>query len=287
MRRLVLLIALLAAAPSVAHAEAQRTRILVLPLPETDAVRADAAAAFDARLVVALDESGRITAVTPAEEPECVSADCLADLGVANDVELVLSLSLLREDGALTLFATLVDTATKSASRRTELTGLSATDLTKRAPADVARWAAGSRARAAALGVVLPTTGVSRDAAIKLSDRLTADGGKLTIVPLERKEDRVTLTHRAEVAITSFSIVKKRHHVRRYLDGVLVGTVTVTDLATREVVFQRTVKVTASKRARYSSTIEVTSLLVTDAVEQWMTAFNSEGVALAIQKGKK
>lgn len=270
MRRLAMLLALLV--PSIAAA---KTRVLVLPLPETDAVGADAAAAFDARLVVALDETGKVTALTPAEEPECVTTACLVSLGVEHDAEQVLSLSLLREDGGLTLFATLVDVGAANAARRTELTGLDAASLAKRAPAELARWAGGARPTKIIVGVALPATGVPRDAALAFVDRLKARG--IPTMALERREDRTSVTHRAEITVSALSIVKRRHRIHRYLDGVMTATVTITDVGTREVVFTKTANVTASKRARYSSTTEVAGLLVAAALDQWMDAFNVTG----------
>src|SRR5688572_7941417 len=153
---------LIAIAWTIAGAQAARAdadpkpRILVLPLPPTNAVQADAARAFDARLLVALEETGRVVTLTPAEEPECTSMDCLAALGADAGATHVLSLSLLREQDGLTLFGTLIESSTATTARRAELTRLSAADLAKSAPADVARRIAGPPAGPTVLGVALP-----------------------------------------------------------------------------------------------------------------------------------
>jgi hypothetical protein len=269
------------------EARAERTRVLVLPLPVSSAVDADVARAFDARVLVALDETERIATVTPATEPECTTLACLAELGVAENAAQVLSMSILRENGALTLFATLIDARTAAAARRAELPGLSAAALARTAPAEVARQLVGTAPGAPAnVAVALPASGPGRAAATAFVDRLAALR-KFTVVPLDDKTDRANLTHRAEITIRDFSIVTRRHHVRRYLDGVLVGTVAITDLADGTAVFSKTIKVTVSRRFRYSSTAEVTALLVDDLVTDWMTAFRAADVATRLTGGTR
>ena len=89
----VIVIAALAAH---AHADAgkdQRPRILVLPLPASNAIDANVARTFDARLLVALDDSKRVVTVTASEEPDCTTMKCLAALGLAADATYVLSMS--------------------------------------------------------------------------------------------------------------------------------------------------------------------------------------------------
>jgi hypothetical protein len=266
---------------------AEPTRILVLPLPASSAVDADVARAFDARVLVALDDTRRVATVTPSTEPECTTLACLAALGVAEGAAQVLSLSILREDGALTLFATLIDARTAAAARRAEIAGLSPADLARTAPAEVARQLVGTAPGAGAvLAVARPATRPGRAAATALTDRLAALGG-FTVLPPDDGADKATVTHRAEIAVRDFAIVKRRHHVHRYLDGVLVGTLTITDLADGRAVFTKTIKVTVSRRARYSSTAEVTALLVEDAVADWMTAFRAADVATRLTGGSR
>jgi hypothetical protein len=280
------LIAWTMAAPQTARADASpKQRILVLPLPPTNAVQPDAARAFDARLLVALEETGRAVTITPAEEPECTSMDCLAALGTASDATHVLTLSLLREQDGLTLFGTLIDSSTATTSRRAELTGLSAADLAKNAPADVARRIVGTPAGPIVVGVALPSSGDARLAATAWTDKLAALR-TFKVVTLDGA-DRSTVTHKAELSIAEFDIVKRRHRVHRYLDGVLVGTATITDLSDGRVLFTKTVKVTVSRRFRYSSRAEVSALLIEKAVQDWMAAFHSENVESHLQGGKK
>ena len=263
MRSLVLLLLLTSVA-------AAKPRVLVLPLPDED----PAASVFDARLVVALDEAG-VTAVTPTEEPTCLSTECLADLGKQQNAEQVLSMSLVREERTFTLFATLVDVASRTAARRTELTGLDSASLGKRAPAELARFVSPKKRETFVIGVAIPASGVAHDAALSLADRLGAAG--FVARPIDKREDRTNLTHRAELAITKFSIERRVHHVHHYLDGVMTVTLTVTDLATREVTFTRSITVTASQRARKSSATEVTAQLVAAAIDQCIAAFNAAG----------
>src|SRR5262245_589322 len=87
-------------------------RVLVLPLPAGSAIDAGTARTFDARLLVALADTHRVVTVTPDDEPECTTLKCLAELGVAENAAYVLSLSLVREGEAITLFGTLIDSKT-------------------------------------------------------------------------------------------------------------------------------------------------------------------------------
>ncbi len=258
-----------------AAAEA-KPRILVLPLAASDAARGDDGRLFDARLLVALGETGRVDTVTVSSEPECADADCLASVGVNAGATHVLTTTLLAEDGRLTLFATLIDAATGVSIRRTELAGLDAKALSKTAAADVARWAAGTPFTVL-LGVEVPTGATGRLAAGAVVDRLAALGS-VPVVTLDAKTDRANLTHRAEIKVTEAKVVVRVHHVHRYLDGVLVATLSITDLASSKVIFSRTVKVTESRRWRFSSSAEVTALMVGGAVDEWMTAFRFEKV---------
>lgn len=270
-----------------AAARADRQRVLVLPLPDSSAIDADVARAFDARLLVALEDTGRITTVTPTDEPECTTIDCLAQLAGASRADAALSLSIVRETDGLTLFATLIDAATGATGKRAELSGLAAADVARTAPADIARQIAGGAARtggAGVLGVIRPGKGAPRSAADGLTNRLAALG-TFTVMELDAKGDRADLTHRADLSITSFSIVNRVHHVHHYLDGVLVGTLTITDLTDGRVVFTKSINVTESRRARKSSVAEVTALLVEDAVADWMSAFIADDVEARLQGG--
>jgi len=280
-----ILVSVLLSTPAVAEKKAaekpaeeagEKPRLLVLPLPPSKAVRGDETRLFDARLLVALDEIGRVRTVTATEEPECADADCLAALGVAAGAAQVLSMTLLAESEKLTLFATLIESATGVSVKRTELTGLDAATLSKSAAADVARWAAGTSATLT-LGLEMPSNTTGRLAAAAVVDRLSALG-TIPVVMLDDKANHATLTHRAEIKVVNALIVKQIHHVHHYFDGVFLATLSITDLASSKVVFSRTVKITASRRSRYSTRAEVTALLVVGAVDEWMTAFRFEKV---------
>ena len=112
----------------VASAHAEKPRVLVLPVTG-QGVDSSSASAFDARLLVALEDTRRITTVTLDEELDCTTAKCLADAATAAQAQAVLSMSLVREAEGLTLFATLLDARTGQTSRRVELTPLSANEL--------------------------------------------------------------------------------------------------------------------------------------------------------------
>ena len=106
-----------------------------------------------------------------------------------------------------------------------------------------------------------------------------------TVVPADR--GGAALTHRADVTISEHSIARRRHHVRHYLDGVLVGTLAIVDLADNRVVFSKTVRTTVSRRDRYSTTAEVSALLVEAAVQDWLTAFHAARIETLLKGDSK
>jgi hypothetical protein len=252
----------------VASAHAEKPRVLVLPIAAGQAVDGNAASAFDARLLVALEDTRRVTTVTLDEEPECTTAKCLAEAATAAQAQSVLSLSLVREAEGLTLFATLLDARTTQTSRRVELTPLSASELAATAPVELAQRLFGAAPGPAVVGIV--ERGPSSGAAAAISSRLAA---LRTFTVFAAARSGVTLTHRAEVNVTELAIVRRRHHLHHYLDGVLSATLTIVDLGSNRVVFTKPVKVTVSRRARASSTAEVSALLAEAAASDWMTAF--------------
>jgi hypothetical protein len=264
--RALLVVTLVAGLATTARADT--SRVLVLPLTANHVIEAGAASAFDARLLVALDDTKRVVTLTLDDELECTTPKCLADAGAAAKAQAVLSISLVRETDGLTLFATLLDVATAQPSGRAEIAPLSVSELTTTAPAQIAQRLFGAPAGSAVVGIA--ERGRAAAAAEALSARLSALHSFL-VVPAAHAG--VTLTHRAEVNVTELSITRRRHHVHNYLDGVLAGTFTLVELSSNRVVFAKPVKVTVSRRARTSSDAEVTALLADAAASDWMTAF--------------
>lgn len=273
MIRVLVLLAVLA---GIAHAE--KPRVLVLPLPARGAVDPDVARAFDARLLVAVEETRRFTTVTLDEELDCETPKCLADAAAAANAGSVLSIAIVREGSKLSLFATLLDARTAKSTGRTELANVAASELATTAPGLVAQRVFGAPPGPAIVAIAEKGRLVGAGAAV--SGRLGALKS-LTVAPATRAGLR--FTHRADVTVRDFAIKRGRHHVRRYLDGVLVGTLEIVELAGDRVVFTKTVKVTASRRARYSSEAEVTALLVEEAVQDWMTAFHATRTETLLQ----
>jgi len=279
----VLLVSLAATARGAPPPPAPLPRLLVLPLPPAAGLSASVARTFDARLLVALDDSKRVVTVTPSTEPDCTEARCLAELGASAGAALVLSMSVVREDDGVTLFGTVIDVATKAPVRRVELDRVTEGALARQAPAALVPQIVGAPSGPPVLGIALvgPSAadaggaggneGVARTAALAMTDRLTALGA-FKVLPLDGT-DRAALTHRAELAISELAIDRRRHVLCTWLEGTLVGTFAITDLATGRVVFTRTVTATAKRRAVFSSRAEVTDLLVEQAVGDWMAAF--------------
>lgn len=251
-------------------AHADKRRVVVVPLAAGAVVEADTARAFDARLLVALEDTRQVTTVTLDDELDCTTAKCLADAGKAAGASSVLAVSVVREADGVTLFATLVDSATAQTSQRVELADLSAGELATSAPTVVAQRLFGAPPGPAVVGIAEHGRAVGAAAAV--SARLVALH-TFTVVPATRTG--VSLTHRADITVTELSITRRRHHVHHYLDGVLAGTLSIVELGGNRVVFTKSVKVTVSRRARYSTDAEIAALLVDAAASDWMTAFHA------------
>lgn len=235
------------------------------------ALDANVARTFDARLLVALDDTRRVVTVTPSTEPDCTTISCLAELGVAADAALVLSLSAVRENDGVTLFGTVIDARTKLAVRRVELDRVTEIALAKQAPTALVPQIVGAPAGPPVLGISSGDPGVARTAALAMADQLAALRA-FKVLPLDGT-DRSTLTHTAELTISELTIDRNRHLLCTWFEGTLVGAFAITELATGRVVFTKTVTATTKRRAHFSSKSEITDLLVAQAVDEWMAAF--------------
>jgi hypothetical protein len=254
-----------------ARAAPPAQRILVLPLPPTPALDANVARTFDARLLVALDDSRRVVTVTPSDEPDCTTTACLAALEAAADAALVLSMSVVREDRGVTLFGTVVDVKTATAVRRVELDRVTEIALAKQAPAALVPQIVGAPPGPPVLGIAAVGMGAAQTAALALTDQLAALHA-FKVLPLDGT-DRSTLTHTAELTVTELTIDHRRHLLCTWLEGTLIGTFAITELGTGRVVFTKTVTATARRRAHFSSRSEINDLLIEQAVGDWMAAF--------------
>ena len=271
-----------AAADAPKPAAADRPRILVLPLPPSHAIDAAIARAFDARLLVALDDTRRVVTVTPQEEPDCTSTSCLAALGAADDAAYVLSLTAVREPEGITLFGTLVDAKTATAARRIEVARQDPTTLARTAPAELVPQIVAPPPGPTVLGISRPTSEHARSAALAIHDRLAAYR-TFKVLPLDGT-DRSPLTHRAEIALSELSVVDRRRGLCTWHDGTLVGTFSVTDLSNGRVVFTRTVRLTESQRALTSNRERVLDALLDAAVDDWMAAFHGSGLPARLRR---
>jgi hypothetical protein len=240
----------------------------VLPLAPTPGVDAGAARAFDARLLVALDDTRRVRTATPDEEPECTTLTCLADLGSETGAAYVLSLAVVREDATLTVFGTLVDVASRSAWRRIELPRVTAANLAKTAPRELVPQILGAPPGGKVLAFARPASDVGVEAARALAGQLS-NLRTYRVLPLESDTGRTVPTHRAEIVVTELTIAEPRRHLCTWLEGKLVATLNVTDLATGRIVVARTLELEETRRKHFSSRAEIRQLLVDRAVEQW------------------
>jgi hypothetical protein len=257
-------------------AAAEKPKVLVLPLAPTTAVDAGAARTFDARLLVALDDSRRVQTVTYDEEPECTTLKCLADLGTETGSHYVLSMSVVKEDGGLTLFGTLVDVKSGTAWRRIELPRIDATTLARNAPKEIVPQILGTTPSGApVLAFAKPANDAGIEAARVIQDRVAATRA-IEVAPFDGAANRATPTHRAEIVVSEFSIAETRPRICTWLEGRLVATFSVTELTTGRVVFTKAVDIQEARRKTFSSRVEVRDVLVARAVEDWLAAFRPQ-----------
>jgi hypothetical protein len=265
-----------AAAPPV------KPKILVLPLPASPGLDANVARTFDARLLVALEDSRRIVTVTTEDEPECTTQKCLAQIGAAADAHYVLSLSVVREGEAFTLFGTLIDSKTGATARRIELPRVSQVALAKSAPAEIVPQIVGAPSGPVVLGVVRPTRDEAQAAAVTLQERL-ANLRAFKVAPLDGA-DRSGLTHRAEITFDDLTVRDRRRTICDWHEGTLVGTFAITELATGRVVFTKTVSIAEQRRTAFTSRQELVDIMLASAVEDWLSAFQRSGVIAQLAK---
>lgn len=270
--RILVALAVLCVA-SLAHAD--RPRMLVLPLAPNHAIDVNAARAFDARLLVALDDTRRIQTVTHDEDPECTTLRCLAELGGQLGAAYVLSLAVVPEGRTMTLFGTLVDVKSGTAWRRIELPRVSPASLA-RTPAELVPQILGTPPGATVLAWAKPASAPGLTAAAAIHDQLVALKA-FKVIPIDGV-DRAPPTHRAELVISELSIAEPRRMLCKWYDGTLVGTFSITDLSSGRVAWSKQITTTVSRRVHFSSRKDVIEELLDQAVASWMTAFRAAGV---------
>ncbi|HEU0035035.1 MAG TPA: hypothetical protein VFQ53_30625 [Kofleriaceae bacterium] len=168
-----------------------------------------------------------------------------------------------------------MDAKTATAVRRVELARVQPAALAKSAPAELVPQIVGAPTGAIVVGVARPASGIGQIAAVAVIDQLSA----LHAFKVQSLDtiDRSAITHRAELVFDQFDIATPRRHLCKWFEGTLVGTLTITELATGRVVFTRTVTAEAARRAHFSSREEITDLLVQRAVADWIAAFRQSG----------
>jgi hypothetical protein len=280
MRTVVAVAAVAAAAVAtlgaVTVAAAERPKVLVLPLAPTQAVDTNAARAFDARLLVALEDTGRVQTVTSEDEPECTTLSCLATLGTQYGASYVLQLAAVPESGTLTLFGTLVDVKSATAWRRIELPKVASGGLAKTPGELVPQVLGPAPGSAPTLAFAKPASIATSTMTTQMLDQLTALRA-FKVLPLDTT-DRSPPTHRAELVISELSIAEPRRGICKWYEGTLSGTFAIVDLSNGRVVWSKPITTTVARRVHFSSRTEVTELLENQAVAAWMTAFRSSDV---------
>lgn len=250
-------------------------KVLVLPLAPTHAISVDVARAFDARLLVALDDTKRVTTITHDEDTECTTLPCLASLGGKLGAAYVLSLAVVPEGQTLTLFGTLVDVKTGTSWRRIELPKVSAATLAK-TPPELVPQILGITPGPTVLSWSKPVSVPGVTAATAIHDQLVALKS-FKVIPIDGT-DRATPTHRAELVIEELSIAEPRRMLCKWFDGRLVGTFSIVELSSGRVVWSKQVTQTTSKRVHFTTRADVIDEMIDGAVASWMSAFRASGV---------
>jgi hypothetical protein len=256
-------------------ANADPHKVLVLPLAPTHAISIDVARAFDARLLVALDDTRRVQTITHDEDTECTTLPCLATLGGKLGAAYVLSLAVVPEGQTLTLFGTLVDVKTGTSWRRIELPKVSASTLAK-TPPELVPQILGTATGPTVLAWSKPTSNAGLTAATAIHAQLAALKA-FKVIPIDGV-DRASPTHRAELVIDELTIAEPRRMLCKWFDGRLVGTFSIVELATGRVVWSKQATATTSKRVHFATRADVIDEMVEDAVASWMSAFRAAGV---------
>lgn len=271
-------------ASTAAAADPPPKRILVLPA-EFGADVGGAMASFTARVVVALHQSKGIAPVTPRDLDAlaraerlhdllgCTATSCLAELAGAAGVEQILSTRLFLTHRGFSCFLALHDVASAETVRRREIHGLR--ELDADAAREVAAWIGGAAPKL----IRKPVLSLTVDGAMSAGQADTLAGAVemavAAIEPLRIASDDTRVTHDVTVDVTTLEVVRRRHHIHRYLDGTLVATLRISERATGALVFTRQVRTTHSARARYSTADRVVAELCQDAAQRWSAAIRA------------
>src|SRR5438067_1752227 len=113
--------------------------------------------------------------------------------------------------------------------------------------------------------------------------RLLAALKAFKIAPLDGS-DRSALTHRVDLTFDDLSITDRRHTLCNWHEGNLVGTFTITELASGRVVFTKTATVAEQRRTAFTSRSELIDIMLADAVEDWTSALQRSGVLAQLVK---
>jgi len=284
--RALFTLAVMLASPTAAQTRPpDPVRILVLPATRGPAIDAAMAATFGNRIVVALHKAGGSVPTTPKDLDDlvvaqrlgdlvgCDDSTCIAVLAQAIDADQILSTRLVQTHDGLSGFLAVHEVESGRTLRRRELRDVG--DIDAAAARQVVAWILGAPdlpLRRPALTLM-----VSGDIPAAKADTLA---GALKTALVANPEVRLTTTdgkptHDAEVTVTTLEVVRRRHHIRRYLDGTLVATLRVSERGSNTVVFARQVRVTFSARARYSTPDRVVAELCERAARQWSAAIRA------------
>lgn len=253
-------------------------QIAVLPVQHPEEVSGKAVTLFTERLMVALDKAGLQAVPSTAKKKD----------------DQLLATRLVAEDGAYTCFA-LLSEADGTVLRRQEWSGVDEKALEKTLPGEVASWVAGAApveevVAGPTLALVPPMDPAGFTIAKAMTARLAgqlAAWDSLTVAVTERAADAARSPYRADLTIDVLEVVRRRHHVRDYLDGRMVATLTISDSRDGTVLFSKQASAKHSRKAKKSSADAVATVLAAQIVKQWMASFRGQVSVDMFQGGAK
>jgi hypothetical protein len=312
-RRAFLGLALLAAGLTTQSRAAEKGGVFILPVEGRCPICDNEAAVFEERLAIALGESGHVRTVSHREIPadkrsglpgnlaNCTSPDCVKKLSTLLDVERVLAVRVTDDRGQLILFSTVYEGRTGSVHRRKEWQVKGAESMVPRKLAgDIARWTLDLPQLSpppAFVAEPVPGPGVlilqaseqqrESSAARALLSELTTRLQGYGDFGLFQAGAKVEASHRAIVAVENVNVATRRHKVRHHRDGLLVASLTIEDAASKEIVFSARGRAEATAEVDSASETQVLGTMIPQVVDQWMSAFNEQGIRNKLRRKNK
>jgi hypothetical protein len=292
-------------------AAGERGGVFLLPVEGTWPVGESAAAVFEERLAIALAESKHMRTVTQRDLPgsrrtglpeklsTCTAPDCVKKLAALMSVDRVLSIRVADDQGRTILFSALYEGRTGAVASRKEwrtngreavppsLAGAIASWTVGEAPAPTPPPAKVEVVKPGVLVVGLAAKQADSIEARTLRGQVTSRLRQYGDFSVQESGAGPDLSHRATIAVEHMDVTTRPHHVHRYREGSLIATLTITEIATGVVTFSSTGRAEVREKTEHASDTEVVGTLVSRVVDQWMSAFDAQGIRYKLTRKVK